>query len=363
MNKYNRLPYYRIAIAGLLSAGLLAFSTAPARDINVELDPEVAFQLKEEVPLRYVVKKGDTLWDIAAKFLKDPWYWPELWFVNSDIRDPHLIYPGDVLYLILRDGRPVLTLDEQSLTKVVPEVRAEALERAIPTIPLDAIRQFLNGPRVVSEEELEGAPYIVQFLEEHILGAEGIAVYLRRVNPDQGRDYQVVRQGQAYIDPETEELLGYEAIPTGEVRVTDFADVSGGYLTSSSREVQIGERLLKRDDSLLIANFFPRAPERDIEAFIISVFGGVSQVAQYQIVALNKGSQDGLERGHVLSIFQAGQTVPDPHGEGVNPTVDLPDAYAGILMVFQVGERVSHALVMEAQRAIHILDKARTPQP
>jgi hypothetical protein len=323
--------------------------------------------LNEHVPLRYVVKKGDTLWDIADYFLKEPWKWPELWYANPGIKNPHLIYPGDVLYLVYVDGKPRLTREPpdsgvSGVEKLSPRVREEALQEPIPTIPGDAIRAFLMGPRVVGARELEAAPYIVEFVEEHLVGGAGIPAYARGLAENAVPNHSVVRKGEVYRDPESNEILGYEALYIGTASIATPGNPARINMDSSVREVLVGDRLLPQDqDTLLESAYYPRAPDGPIEGYLIAVTGGVSQIGQYQIVTLSKGARDGVEVGHVFSIYQAGRRVRDPYGSA-NATVLLPEEKAGLLMVFKTYERVSYGLVMKATRSIHLLDKFRTPE-
>jgi hypothetical protein len=318
--------------------------------------------LNTPVPLRYVVKKGDTLWDIADYFLKEPWKWPELWYGNPNIKNPHLIYPGDVLYLTYVDGKPRLSHEPPTgVEKLSPRIREEALQEAIPTIPGDAIRAFLMGPRLVGAEELEAAPYIVEFGDEHLIGGAGIPAYAKDIKQGDVPNHVVVRKGDAYHDPETKELLGYEAMYIGTSSLRTPGNPARINMDTSVREVMIGDRLLPQDaSSLPDPAYYPHAPEPGMAGYIIAVTGGVSNISQYQIVTLNKGARDGLEVGHVFSIYQTGRQVKDPYGTA-NATVTLPDEKAGLLMVFKTYERVSYALVMKSTRSIHLLDKFRSP--
>jgi nucleoid-associated protein YgaU len=310
-------------------------------------------------PQRYVVVHGDTLWDISGKFLKYPWHWPDIWQVNSQIENPHLIYPGDVLSLVYRDGKPVLELS-RGPKRLSPEIRETQLDKAISTIPLDVIRPFLSRPRVVSEDVLASAPYVVASSDERLISGAGDKVYVKNVNEDEGKDYSIFRGGKVYTDPETNEILGYEAIYTADANVTSFADISTVSLIETTREVMIGDRLLPVIDEEYEMNFFPRSPDADLSGVILSVFDGVSQVGQYQIVVLNRGDREGLEVGHVLSVYQAGDTVKDLVSADRHDVVTLPDEYAGVAMVFKTFEKVSYAIVMKATRAIHVGDKVKT---
>lgn len=319
--------------------------------------------LRDDAPLRYVVKPGDTLWDIAAYFLIDPYYWPELWYVNNEIANPHLIYPGDVLTLVLDGRRPQLRREAPpafEVEKLSPQLRELPLETAVPTIPIEAIRAFLNGPRLVTAEQIEAAPYIVQFLDEHLLGALGNGIYVRKAQPAAGTDYAVVRPTEAYYDPETDELLGYEALPVARAEIAAFGEeVATGTLTRSFREALVGDRLLPIADAQALAtDFYPRAPEHAVAGQIIAVYDGVAQIGQYEVVAINRGAREGIERGYVLDIFQTGRVAQDPF---TGDTLPLPPLKAGTLLVFQVEDKVSFALVMRATRPIHVLDAVRNP--
>lgn len=317
--------------------------------------------LKTEHPQRYEVVKGDTLWDISGKFLKYPWHWPDIWQVNPQIENPHLIYPGDVVSLVYRDGRPVLEVTRGlAAYKMSPKVREIILEDAITTIPLSAIEPFLSKPRVVGEEVMDAAPYIVASAEERLISGAGDIVYARGMEESDGKYFSVFRGGKVYQDPVTEEILGYEAIYTADALVQQKGNPTTVELRYTTREVLIGDRLLPVEDGDYDLNFIPRRPEHEVDGLIISVFDGVSQVGQYQVVVLNQGKREGLEPGHVLSVYQTGDMVRDTvlseKGDR-NKTVILPDEYAGVAMVFKIFEKVSYAIVMKANRPIHLGDK------
>lgn len=318
-------------------------------------------QLNPDHPQSYIVEKGDTLWGISAMFLKYPWHWPEIWQLNPQVENPHLIYPGDRLSLVYRDGRPMLEINRGKRTvKLSPQVREETLENAIPTIPMSEIRPFLTKPRVVGAEVMNSAPYIVASAEERLISGAGDTVYARGLSDDKTRDFSVFRGGKAYIDPDTDEVLGYEAIYTGDAVLDTFGDPSTMRLNYTNREVQVGDRLLEAEAEDFDATFMPRAPEAGMAGRIISVFDGVSQVGQYQVVVLNLGTLDGLEKGHVLTVYQAGKTIRDTVTEDRHDQVTLPDEHAGEAMVFKTFERVSYAIVMRATRAMHLNDKVQS---
>tara|TARA_R110002049_G_scaffold269044_1_gene445823 strand:- start:183 stop:1214 length:1032 start_codon:yes stop_codon:yes gene_type:complete len=311
-------------------------------------------------PQDYEVVRGDTLWDISAKFLEQPWQWPEIWQVNPQIANPHLIYPGDLISLSYINGQPVLTLTRGSTAyKLSPEAREIKLEEAISTIPRSAIAAFLSKPLVVDEDTLNNAPYIVASTDERLILGAGDRAYVRGIDSDEIAEFSVFRGGKVYKDPETAEVLGYEAIYTADALLEAASDVSTVMLLNTNREVLAGDRLLPVDDAESEMNFFPHSPDQAINGRIISVFDGVSQVGQYQIVVLNRGTREAIEVGHVLEVMRAGLTVSDDVTADRHDMVTLPDEPAGIAMVFKVFEKVSYALVMKASRPIHLNDKVR----
>lgn len=328
-------------------------------------------QLKANYPEAYVVVKGDTLWDISSRFLEDPWRWPELWYSNPQIANPHLIYPGDELLLVYVDGRPMIQIrrpDGAMATvgrglkeeRLSPQVREESLDRAIPTIPIDAIKQFLSRPRVVTEKELEMAPYIISSADKHLIAGPGNTVYVRGLKDADQTEYVVVRPGEVYRNPDNrDDILGYEALHVADAKLKNFADPSSLRIATATREVFNGDRLMPANDSLPDTHFLPRAPQQQVKGKIIAVPGGVSLIGQYQVVAINLGQQQGMEPGHVLAVYQAGEVMRDRLRE--NELVKMPDEHAGTLMVFRVFDRVSYGLVMKATRTMHVLDVVTNP--
>ena len=336
--------------------------------------------MKPDHPDRYVVVKGDTLWGIAERFLKDPWLWPKVWQINPNIRNPHLIYPGDVIVLYYVDGKPYLTLEGMAgvvpppprkkqvvpskdidTVKLRPQIRYDTLEKAIDTIPRSAIGPFLYRPRVVTKEEIENAPYIVSSYEEHLMTGAGHRVYAKNVTDTNLAQYGVMRPGDLYRDHETNEVLGYEVVRVAAARVVRSGEITTLDLVSSKREVLNGDILLPSEESELDFNFFPQPPRDAINGRIISVFGALTMIGQYNVVVLNRGQREGLVPGHVLAIYQSGTKVTDPRGAASTSTITLPDERAGILMVFRTYEKVSYALVMKATRVIRINDRVTNP--
>ncbi|MDZ7752109.1 MAG: LysM domain-containing protein [Gammaproteobacteria bacterium] len=359
--------------------------------------------LAADHPDQYVVRKGDTLWDISGRFLQQPWQWPELWERNPQIDNPHLIYPGDVVSLVYRDGRPMLTVRRggggRPVVRLGPEVRSEPRETGIPAIPLDAIGAFLNASTVVTDETLAAAPYVVSVGKEHLIGSPHSNIYVRGVGEGDTR-FAVYRRGRAYTDadgPGGGEYLGHEALHVADVEVVRDGDPATARVLRSNRELLAGDRLLPLAEDHFTEPFVPHAPDGEVRGSIISVFDGVTQIGPNQVVVLNVGENQGIESGHVLAVWQKGPLVEDRFveqpdrrtasyeesnggvaadmGEFFNrisdavgsirkeqaPLVALPDERAGLVMVFRTFERVSYALVMEAGRAMHLYDRVTNP--
>jgi len=321
--------------------------------------------LKASHPDRYVVVKGDTLWDISDRFLRDAWRWPDIWEVNQQIENPHLIYPGDLLELTYVDGKPRLRLHRGSRDlKLSPRVRATPIGQAIPTIPTDAIKQFLTKPRVVGVNELQLAPYVVGIADEHVLGGVGDRVYVRSIGERSQKGYTIFRPGGAYEDGQTGEVLGFEAIYIADTALERTGDPATLLLTKTAQEVTAGDRLLPISEEIIEQGFMPHTAADPIEGRIISVFGGVSQIGQYQVIVIDRGIVDGVEVGHVFDILQRGAVVRDmvsTSAGGAGGTVKLPNEKAGLMMVFRAFDRVSFALVLKATRAIHLQDIVKSP--
>lgn len=311
-------------------------------------------------PERYTVVKGDTLWDISTRFLSSPWYWPEIWHVNPEIENPHLIYPGDVIRLVYVDGEPRLTVERGVReVRLSPGIREEQLPAAIDTIPMDAIRPFLNRSHVVDEGFFERAPYIVAGEDERVMASQGDRVYVRRLG-DEGADggYSVVRRGNPFRDPDTGEVLGIEATHVGELTLLQDGDPATAQVVASNREVLNGDRLLRTPRQPASAHFFPKAPDDVLEGEIIHVLDGVTQIGQFAVVVLNLGEEQGAEVGDVLAVYKAGREVRD---QVTGDRVTLPEERAGELIVFRTFDKLSFGLVMRANRHMAIADIVRNP--
>lgn len=325
--------------------------------------------LKPGHPDVYSVVKGDTLWDISGTFLSKPWLWPEIWQINPHIENPHLIYPGDQIALIYVDGQPRLQLsrgDAGRTTRLTPsdtvslqpQVRSTPLESAIPAISLDAIQGFLVQNRVVEPHVLEAAPYVVQGESERLVLGAGDRVYVRGTLAD-NESYNLVRRGPLYVDPETEEVLGREATYIGFGQaVAQDASIASMDVTQTREEVQIGDRVLPTEERRVDSSFFPSAPSGDVNGEIISVFSGVTQVGQYDVVVINRGERENIEVGNVLAIYRRGALARD---RIANETIRLPSERAGLMMVFRTFEKLSYGLVLSTERPLSVNDEVRNP--
>ena len=325
--------------------------------------------VKKTAPVRYVVKKGDTLWSISAHFFSSPWLWPEVWYENHYISDPHLIYPGDVITLkggaltVSRNGTVVKsTLPFRQLK---PRITRTPLSKAIPTIPYDEISDLLSKPRVMTAKEYDKAPYVLRSVNGQMLAAAPDSVYVRGTElkgVDIGASYAVVRKEKPLHDPNDGALLGYEVLSMGRGAVAALGDPATLILTESTQEITPGNRLVEAGSGTVPAQFPLLTPESRIKGQIIDVIGGLGEVGQYQVVVLDRGSRDKLEMGDVLGIERTGKQIKDPYAQAnMSHQVMLPDQHIGELVVFRVFDRVSFALVMHATQPVSIGNTVTNP--
>jgi hypothetical protein len=322
---------------------------------------QAAVELNEDVPETYIVKKGDTLWGISGMYLKKPWLWPELWDANPQIDNPHLIYPGDELYLVWVDGQPRLRMRRGGEVKLTPTMRVGELDLAIPIIPLDQIGPWLKRNRVMDAEDINNSAYIVAQDERALIGGPGDTIYGRGPFPDGERLYGIYRIGQNYIDPVTKEYLGYKVQDIGSAKLmsSNRDAVTSLEIARITEEVRIGDRLLPQEERILDASFHPQAPEQEIEGGVmIAVEGGLTQIGDMSVVVINRGKRDGLRIGNVLAVYQAGKHVYDKVAKS---NVVLPDTRAGLAMVFESYEKVSYAIILKTTRPLEIFDLVKNP--
>jgi hypothetical protein len=361
-------------------------------------------ELKKNHPERHVVVKGDTLWGISSKFLKDPWLWPKVWKLNrAQIKNPHLIYPGDVVFLDYSSGKPQLKLLRETIT-LQPGVVEEPLEKtAVPTIPLNVIAPFLSQPLVIEKDQLANSPRIIAGQDNRVVLSPGTKIYINKIEEEDGLDWFVYRPGQTLVDPDSKETLGVEATYLGDARMTKYGEPASATITKAKEEIFIKDRLVPAGNDA-ITNFVPHAPESDIRGRIIKIYGGLAEAGPESIIAISRGAQDGLEIGHVLAINRYGRVIKDPEpskesadksdakpklkelnfevskdadgkpvvnfekkaekndGLALEPgMIKLPDERVGLMMVFRVFDRVSYGIIMQASEPINNKDAVQTP--
>ena len=306
-------------------------------------------QLKTGHPDEYVVQKGDTLWDISAYFLENPWLWSEIWHANAQVANPHLIYPGDLLKLAYIDGQPRLVVD-RGVVKLSPVIRETRHDEAISSIPLGSVREFFTRNRVLTSGELKTAPYVVSGPEGRIMVAAGDTLYARGPMQDGVSIYAIFKEGEKYRDPKTGDILGVRAEFKGRARYQNTSgEISRMEVIASTAGISLGDRLLPLEQDQFDPQLFPTIPQSVVTGEIISVEGGVSQIGVLDVVGINRGQDADLAVGHLLAIMEAGEVVRDRVEGG---TVKLPDGQAGMLMLFKVYARMSFGLVLESKKAL-----------
>ena len=267
--------------------------------------------LANDHPDEYVVQVGDTLWDIAETFLKDPWYWPEIWYINPDIVNPHLIYPGDILGLVYIEGRQMVAPIHASSYRLSPSARETPLTEAVTSVSYDSIAAFLTTGAILEKRQVKKMPYLVATRGEHLIAAAGNTVYIRGLKEySLGQRLNVVHVGAPLIDPDNNRLVGYQGLLVATGTVLSGGDPATLELTDSTREARQGDVVIGTTVDLPL-NFYPKAPSSNVDGQIMAVVGGVTQIGQYQVVIMNRGSGDGLEVGDVLTVFQKGPRVRD----------------------------------------------------
>jgi hypothetical protein len=339
--------------------------------------------IRENAPDKYIVVKGDTLWDISNKFFKDPWKWPQIWGLNkSSIKDPHWIYPGNIVILdqaskTLLIGEPTITPEipsenvalvpnvpssaeiistDSSLQKLHPKIRViNGEHNAIASIPASIIGPFLSKPVVIETEEIEGAPTLIGSVENRSLLSFGDTAFATGMPNDKGPLWQLYRPGKAFVDPDTDEILGYEATYLGDASIQKHDEVTTLKITKSVLDIQKGDNLTQYSSGLS-NSYIPRSPSTKVKAKVISIYGGVSQGGQNSIITINKGQRDGIENGHVLALYKESEL-----SKHKGQTYTLPALRYGLVFVFRTFDKVSYALVMEVQRSVQLLDTLETP--
>lgn len=354
-----------VLCAGLGLAAIPSNASATNPPLNVRTD----------APNVYVVKRGDTLWAISKRYLSDAWRWPEIWASNPQVRNPHLIYPGDRLLLCRVQGRSVVgidagdgcdgvirrmgaTVDTAGTVRLSPRVRIEPLDVAVSLIPLSDIKHWLTSARVVDYKTLQTAPYVLAAKGHRVITAAGDTLYVRGAGLAIGETYGVYREGERYVDPDTQKVLGYEARQVARGVVTEITgEVTSIRLTESiSQEVREGDRILREESANLPNTFYPTNAEGVRPARLMRVMDSIGTAAARSIIALNRGEQDGAKAGHVFAVYRRGALILDPKQRDV---VRMPSERAGLAMVFRTFGQMSYAYVLEASEPITVGDELR----
>ncbi len=348
-----------------------AAEPASAASASAEAAPAVA---NAAAPMHYTVKRGDTLWGIASMYLKDPWLWPEVWIINPQVPNPHLIYPGDKLALAYgAGGRLEVRLEEAGVARLDPRLRSDPLANAIPTIPYSAIAAFLSRPTIMTSDEIRHAPYVLAFRDMHQVAGNEIEVYVRNLQAAENSRFAVMHIATPLVDPDDGKVVGYEGIYTATALVKRPGEPAKAVLIDLARETLAGDRLVSSDNEVPL-NFTPAVPTSEVHGRIIDVVGGTDLVGQFYVVAINRGKRHGIEPGTVLAIDQEGEVVRDLYAGGRSiannmngfntqfvPHVKLPNERAGTLLVFKTYDRISYGLIVGASNIIHIGAPVRNP--
>jgi hypothetical protein len=401
-NAISRIKVRRFDRGYLMKQRIITLLILACMGLNANAD-EIA--LKDNHPESHVVVKGDTLWGISGKFLRDPWQWPKVWRMNrGEIKNPHRIYPGDVVTLDTSGGEPRFRLLHETV-KLEPGARIEPLEKeAIFTIAPNIITPFLSQPLLIENGQLDKAPRIVAGQENREIYSPGTRVYINDIKEGQSTHWNIYRPGAALTDPETKEVLGTEAIYLGDVNIARFGTPATGDIVRAKEEIFTKDRLVVSPDTFQ-SSFVPHAPEGQINGRIMRIYGGVAEGGPNTVVSINRGTRDGLEAGHVLAISRFGRTIKDPEYkkpstnvvepekknlselnfdvytgpdgkkvvnlkkdkprvtyEKADPSqLKLPDERVGLLMIFRTFDKISYGLIMNTSDAVYTEDKVQTP--
>lgn len=322
----------------------------------------------QNAPDQHAVVRGDTLWDISGKFLQHPWCWPQVWGLNrAQIRDPHWIYPGQIVYFDRAAGRLRLgnraALGGSPNVRLLPGIRTERLDTdAVPTIAASIIEPFLSQPLVIEEDQFNDTPRIVAAQEGRVFLGKNDKAYVSG-DLQGGTSFQAFRPGKPLKDPETKAVLGYEAVYLGTLKLQRAASAANEAHTftviTSKQEMGVGDRLLPAPPTPIM-NYVPHAPENLVAARIVSIYGGVTHAGQNQVVSINRGKNDGIDIGTVLELSRFGQLIRDPADK--SKSIKLPDEQYGSLFIFRVFNKISYGLIMQVTDSVQVGDVVKSPE-
>lgn len=340
-------------------------------------EPVETVVYEPEFPETYIVQEGDTLWDISTVFLQDPWFWPEIWFKNPQVENPHLIYPGDTLAIIYIGGERKVqilsrgtdgsvlsqTSDGLKIVKVGPRIRTKSIDATIASIPIDAIRHLIERPLIIDEDTLNNSAYVLSSLDNHLINSINDKLYVRKLDTSPGENgrYQIYRPDRALFDPITDELLGYQALYVGESKLLLRGDPASVRVTNSVREILRDDRVMPMDNTNFERDFLPRPPSTEVSGEIVALLNAISRTGVHQTIAINLGNRDGVESGNILRIRRTGGVIRDKAEKDPRFLVKLPDEPIGMVMIIRSFEKMSYALIMEADLPVTINDYVESP--
>lgn len=317
-------------------------------------------KLVDNPPDRHIVVPGDTLWGISGKFLKQPWRWPEIWQMNkAEVKNPHRIYPGDIVMLDTSSGTPRLKIGKPINLKLQPKIYSEAVQQIIPSIPSNVIEPFISQPLIIEPGTQESPIRIVATQEDRMFLGNGDTAFVSGIPDSSVEKWNVFRTGKALKDPDTGEVIAHEAYFLGNARLVQPGEPAVVRVTLAKEEMGRGDRLLPAPQPEIIA-YVPHRPEQDVSAKVMSIYGGVSEAGAGSVVTINRGKNEALEVGHVLALFRNRISV-GLDDEGRRVSTPIPEERYALVFVFRVFERVAYALVVEASKAVIVGDAAKNP--
>jgi len=325
-------------------------------------------KLVDNPPERHIVVRGDTLWGISGKFLKQPWRWPEIWQLNKDeIKNPHWIYPGDVIILDLSGSTPRLRVGKNVPTsgsgnqngKLQPRIYSESSQQAIPSIPPNDIEPFISKPLIIEAGAHDNQPRIVATAEDRVLVGNGDEAYVSGIPDVSIEKWQVFRPGKPLKDPDTGKIIAYEAFFLGNANLVKPGEPATVRITQAKQEIGRGDRLLPAPPAEILS-YVPHHPDHEISARVVSIYGGVSEGGRNSVISLNRGQSSGLEVGHVLALFRNRVSI-DVDNQGRRTSTPIPEQRYALAFVFRVFDGISYALIVDSSRSVIVGDAARNP--